>query len=123
RLLTKNFDPATVIEYPVDVYPGAFLVSGSLGAGAWAGGPGRTPERLGAALTRTTVPAFGRYLLDDRVLFAGDSNGDGRCWGPGADYWTERQAFLLGAKFDVIRPTEDGTPGGPADRALVAAIP
>ena len=122
HLLRTDFDPATVIEYPVDVYPGAFLVSGSLGAGAWAGGPGRTPERLGAALTRTTVPAFGRYLLDDRVLFAGESNGDGRWWGPDADYWTERQAFLLGAKFDVIRPTEDGTPDGPADRALVAAM-
>jgi hypothetical protein len=120
--LLKNFDPATVIEYPVDVYPGAFLVSGSLGGGSWEGGPGRTPERLGTALTHTTFPAFGRYLLDDRLLFAGESNGDGRWWGPGADYWAERQAFLLGAKFDVMHPTEDGKPDGPANRALVAAI-
>jgi hypothetical protein len=120
--LIRSFDPATVIEYPVDIYPGAFLVSGSLGGGNWQGGPGRTPERLGAALTRTTVPAFGRYLLDDRVLFAGESNGDGRWWGPDADYWAERQAFLLGAKFDVVRPTEDGKPDGPANRALAAAI-
>src|SRR5262245_24161952 len=118
----KSLDPATVIEYPVDIYPGAFLVSGSLGGGSWEGGPGRTPGRLGAALSHTTVPAFGRYLLDDRVLFAGESNGDGRWWGPGADYWTERQAFLLGAKFDVIRPTEDGKPDGPANLALAAAI-
>jgi hypothetical protein len=121
-LLMKHFDPATVIEYPVDVYPGAFLVSGSFGGGSWAGGPGRTPESLGAALTHTTAPAFGRYLLDDRVMFAGESNGDGRLWGPAADYWVERQAFLLGAKFDVMRPTEDGKPDGPANQALVAAI-
>jgi len=70
----------------------------------------------------TTFPSFGRYLLDDRILFLGESNGAGRWWGPAADYWTERQAFLLGAKFDVIHPTEDGTPEGPEDRALVAAI-
>jgi hypothetical protein len=121
-LLRRDVDPATVIEYPVDVYPTAFLVSGSLGGGNWQGGPGRTPSRVSDGVTQTTFPSFGRYLLDDRILFLGESNGDGRWWGPGTEYWTERQAFLLGAKFDVIHPTEDGKPDGPDDRALVAAL-
>jgi hypothetical protein len=122
RLLTTDIDPATVIEYPVDIYPTAFLVSGSLGGGWWQGGPGRTPDKLGRSLTRTTFPPLGRYLLDDRILFLGESNGDGRWWGPASEYWVERQAFLLGAKFDVMHPTEDGKPDGPEDRALSLAI-
>src|SRR5262249_54072716 len=115
-------DPATVIEYPVDIYPATCLVSGSLGGGDWEGGPGRTSAELGSGLTHTTFPSFGRYLLDDRVLFLGECNGDGRWWGPGAEYWTERQAFLLGAKFDAIHPTENDRPDGPEDQALALAI-
>jgi hypothetical protein len=122
RLLKDTVDPATVIEYPVDIYPTAFLVSGSLGGGSWQGGPGRTLSRLDGSLTRATFPSFGRYLLDDRMLLLGESNGDWRWWGPTADYWTERQAFLLGAKFDVIHPTENGKPDGPEDQALALAI-
>jgi len=121
-LLKHELSGPTVIEYPVDLYPTAFLVSGSLGGGAWNGGPGRTPAELGRALTITTFPPFGRYLLDDRMFFLGESNRDGRFWGPPAEYWTERQAFLLGAKFDVIHPTEDGKPDGPENRALALAI-
>ncbi len=122
QLLQRDLDPATVIEYPVDIYPAAFLVSGSLGGGSWQGGPGRSPSALGREMARTTAPAFGRYLLDDRVILLGESNGDHRWWGPGAAYWTERQAFLLGAKFDVMHPTEDGRPDGPENRALALAI-
>jgi hypothetical protein len=121
-LLKNTIDPATIIEFPVDVYPTGFLVSGSLGGGSWQGGPGRTTAQLDSALTRTTFPSFGRYLLDDRVLLLGESNGDGRWWGKAADYWTERQAFLLGAKFDAIHPTENGKPDGPEDQALALAI-
>src|SRR5262249_47531281 len=61
-------------------------------------------------------------LLDDRVLFLGECNGDGRWWGPSADYWTERQAFLLGAKFDAVHPTENGSQDGPEDQALALGI-
>ncbi len=122
KLIKGEMDPATVIERAVDIYPSASLVSGALGGGTWQGGPGRTPGRLGQALSRTTFPAFGRYLLDDRIMFLGESNGDYRWWGPQGGYWTERQAFLLGAKFDVVHPTENGRPDGPANEALVAAI-
>src|SRR5262249_25156032 len=122
NLLKTEMSPATVIEFPVDVYPVSFLVSGSLGGGSWQGGPGRTKAKVDQTLAHTTFPSFGRYLLDDRTLFLGESNGDGRWWGPSGEYWTERQAFLLGAKFDVIHPTEDGKPHGPADRALALAI-
>jgi hypothetical protein len=122
RRLRGEIDPATVVEYAVDVYPAAFLVSGALGGGDWSGGPGRTPATLDGSRTRTTFPALGRYLFDDRIIFLGESNGDGRWWGAAGDYWTERQAFLLGAKFDVIHPTENGEPDGPEDQALALAI-
>lgn len=48
-------------------------------------------------------PRMGRYLLNDRVVFEGVSNGDHYLWGYGYDrnYFTERQAFLLGAKLDA----------------------
>jgi hypothetical protein len=50
-----------------------------------------------------TFPRFGRYILDDRIIFLGSSNGDFMWWGDyrGWNHWTERQAFLLGAKFDA----------------------
>jgi len=121
-LLKQRVDAGTVVERAVDVYPTAALMSGALGGGSWQGGPGRTTARLGRDVTRTTFPSFGRALLTDRILFLGESNGDGRWWGPTANYWTERQAFLLGAKFDVMRPTEDGKPNGPENRALALAI-
>jgi len=121
-LLKKEFDGGTVIERGVDLYPTAFLASGALGGGSWQGGPERTRAQVDGTLTRTTFPSFGRYVLDDRVLFLGESNGDGRWWGSGGNYWTERQAFLLGAKFDVIRTTENGQPDGPANPALSSAI-
>src|SRR5262249_22547196 len=82
----------------------------------------RSPEELGPKLARTTAPRFGRYILDDRIIFLGESNNDWTFWGPRADYWTERQAFLLGAKFDAIHVNENGKLDGPEDRALGLAI-
>ena len=35
----------------------------------------------------------------------GESNGDHVFWGAKGQHWAERQAFLLGAKFDVISYT------------------
>ena len=101
RLLSSVLPEMSVIEWPVDVYPSAFLVGGSLWGGPqWRTVPG---QELDASHTRMTFPRFGRYLLDDRIIFLGCSNGDFMWWGPyrGWDHWTERQVFLLGAKFDA----------------------
>jgi hypothetical protein len=102
--MLQSLDSEIVIEYPVDVYPVAYLVSGCLQGGNWEGGPGRSVEELGRGRDRTTFPRFGRYLLNDRVIFLGENNSDWRFWGREHDCWTERQAFLLGAKFDAIHP-------------------
>jgi len=106
QMFGDTFPREAVIERPVDVYPAAFLISGSL----WGGkqcttSPGQYPEQMGKNLRCVTFPRFGRYLLDDRILFLGESNGDHMFWGTarGHDYWTERQVFLLGAKFDAMR--------------------
>ncbi len=93
-----------VIEFPIDIYPVTYLVSGCLEGIGWGGGPGRTIEQLGVTIDRTTAPHFGRYLLNDRIIFLGENNSDWRFWGRQADCWTERQVFLLGAKFDAIHP-------------------
>jgi hypothetical protein len=101
RLLSSVLPSMAVIEWPVDVYPSAFLIGGSLWGGPfWSTFPG---EELDATNTRMTFPRFGRYLLDDRIIFLGSSNGDFMWWGDyrGWNHWTERQAFLLGAKFDA----------------------
>lgn len=107
--LRDQCPPATFIEYPVDIYPTAFLISGSLSGGNWAG-------------VMTTLPEFGRYLLDDRLLFLGQSNGDHAFWGPENDYWTERQAFLLGAKFDIITISDNKNAPKQMNRAVEYAI-
>ncbi len=100
----------SVIEFGVDVYPSAFLMSGSLEA---------VNDTVDPAGTRTMAPRFGRYLLDDRIIFLGESNGDHLYWGPSQNYALERQAFLLGAKLDIMRPFE---PGGEAAGTLDEAI-
>lgn len=113
RMIQSTFPPMTVIEFPVDLYPTAFLVSGSLwGNVGWETDPGITPRDFGPRRTRATFPRLGRYLLDDRIMFLGVSNGDFMWWGDvrGHQHWTERQAFLLGAKLDA--PTLfKGVPG------------
>lgn len=104
RLFGDRLPAMSVIEWPVDIYPTAFLASGALWGGLdWSTEPGRTPADLSVTLQRVTFPAFGRYLLDDRVFFLGASNGDYMWWANyrGHQHWTERQAFLLGMKFDA----------------------
>lgn len=120
--MIKTLPPGAVIEGGVDVYPAAFLVSGGLGGGDWSGGPKRGVEALTPAAPRTTFPAFGRYLLDEHIIFLGQSNGDHQFWGPKNNYWTERQAFLLGAKFDVISPEESRRTPAQMNQALRLAI-
>ncbi len=104
RLFQTVFPRMTVIEYPVDVYPTAFLISGSLrGYVRCTTKPGQTTADLDAQTPRMTFPRFGRYLLPDRIMFLGFSNGDFVGWDNfrGYQYWTERQVFLLGTKFDA----------------------
>lgn len=101
-LFRDEFPKDIFIEYPVDIYPTAFLVSGSLGGNQykntdWA----QRVDGLTTKKKKAAYPAFGRYLLDDRVILMGESNGDHIFWGTKGQHWTERQAFLLGAKFDV----------------------
>ncbi len=126
-----TFPEGSVIEWPVDIYPAAYLMGGSLWGGKIGrGGPGLTPENV---CTGVAFARFGRYVLGDRIFFSGVSNGDYYFWGPetgtfnfwgcGLDinracskdwvddyayvcepYWTERQTFLLGAKFDIESP-------------------
>jgi hypothetical protein len=107
RFLSDRCPTDTFIERLVDVYPTAFLVSGSLSGGDWAGGPRAWGRFFVGKASGTTYPEFGRYLMNDRLIFLGQSNGDFAFWGPKNDYWTERQAFLLGAKFDIINVYND----------------
>jgi hypothetical protein len=106
KLFKDVFPQDMFIEYSVDIYPTSFLVSGSLGGNQsktqdWA----RSPEEITTGRKTAAFPAFGRYLLDDRILFMGESNGDHLLWGAKEDDWAQRQAFLLGAKFDVTSYT------------------
>jgi hypothetical protein len=107
RFVRDRLPEGTVIEYAVDVYPRAALVSGSLTGGSFGGGPDREPRELGALrATRTTFPRFGRAVLADKSLFLGESNGDHVFWGAANAHWAERQAFLLGAKLDAMHVAE-----------------
>ena len=101
KLFGSEFSADTVIEGVVDIYPCAYLLSGMVG------GPQHRLDRLGTGDKWMPYPRFGRYLLNDRVIFIGESNGDWDHWGRPHDYWVERQAFLLGAKLDVMHPAED----------------
>jgi hypothetical protein len=126
NLFTNGTIPKnTIIEGGVDIYPVAGLVSGALlGDKNGCGAPQRTPQNS----VKSSYPQFGRYILRDRILFAGEANTDYRFWGAGdwsestdsiATYcgipaWcntngpcahgTERLAFILGNKLDVIHP-------------------
>lgn len=122
RFIGSELPPGAVIEYPEDLYPAAYLMSGSLSGGSWEGRPGNSPEALGKAFRHGTFPRLGRYLVGDRIVFMGQSNTDIRWWGPEQDYWGERQAFLLGAKFDTITPFEGSQASGPVDEAIDQAV-
>jgi len=120
--LRDQCPPDTFIEYPVDIYPTPFLISGSLSGGNWAGGPKTKDQFILGRTAGTTFPEFGRYLLDDRIIFLGQSNGDHLFWGPTNDYWTERQVFLLGAKYDIITLFENHEEPKQMNRAVECAI-
>jgi hypothetical protein len=129
KLFAEGVLPSeALIEGVVDVYPVAGLVSGALvGDQTLCGAPYKPLQR------RTTFPRFGRYLLQDRLIYAGGSNTDWRFWGENnwkntaegglsraCDYerycqtlgdlcshGTERLAFLLGAKLDLLDGTQN----------------
>ncbi len=111
RMFGRELPMETVVEMPMDVFPTAFLISGCLWGCSTL--PGQSLADLSDTHPCVSLPAFGRYLLSDRIFFLGESNGDHAWWGAfrGHNYWTERQAFLLGAKFDAMRIAEsDKTP-------------
>ena len=118
----------SIIEGAVDIYPAAGLVSGALlGDANGCGAPQRTPQNS----VKSSYPQFGRYILRDRILFSGEANVDYRFWGTGnwttqgdtlatscglpawctangpCAYGTERLAFILGNKLDVMHPTNN----------------
>ncbi len=104
NILKKTLPGNSIIEWPVDIYPTSFLIGGSLWGGLkYNTRPGQSLSSLGENKDKVTFVNFGRYLLDDRIMFLGRSNGDWMWWGNFRKYhnWTERQAFLLGAKFDA----------------------
>jgi hypothetical protein len=126
NLFTNGTIPKnSIIEGAVDIYPVAGLVSGALlGDKNGCGAPQKTPQNS----VKSSYPQFGRYILRDRILFSGEANTDYRFSGSGdwsaakdsiASYcgfpaWcntygpcahgTERLAFILGNKLDVIHP-------------------
>lgn len=87
HFINDQLDDVTFIESTVDIYPKPSLASGSYNVA-------------------DPTPQFGRYLLNRRVMFLGESNGGHTLWGLENDHWMERQAFLLGMKFDAIRPND-----------------
>ncbi|MEK7649415.1 MAG: hypothetical protein AAB367_00400 [Patescibacteria group bacterium] len=99
RFLRDRLPKDAVIEGVHDIYPAAFLISGFLDNNNDVVDPG------GA---RTRFPRFGRYFLNGQAMFLGESNGGHAYWGVANNYITEREAFLLGAKLDIMRPFETG---------------
>ncbi|MSR76501.1 MAG: hypothetical protein EXS68_02820 [Candidatus Ryanbacteria bacterium] len=100
RFLRDRLPQGSVIEGVNDIYPGAFLISGFLDAN------NDVIDEVGG--TRTRFPRFGRYFLNEQAMFLGESNGGHAFWGAPNNYVIERQAFLLGAKLDIMRPYEFG---------------
>jgi hypothetical protein len=107
KLFVTQFPRNMMIEYPVDIYPTAFYVSGCLSAGINYRKWGQNPEHFKQGRSKITFPRFGRYLLNDRIIFMGQGNGDHIYWGRKGDYRSERQAFLLGSKYEVITAADN----------------
>ena len=53
-------------------------------------------------MNRIRFPQFATWMLNDRIMITGRSNGDNVFWGAKRTHWTERNVFLLGHKFDVL---------------------
>lgn len=124
------------IEYMPDLYPVAAAVSGTLQNAGYVGGAGHTIDDLKAG-TCTSDPSslcavpfsqLGSYVMNDKILFEGEGNGQELLWGNGINqttpnYWAERQAFLLGHRFLVTHPFEDwGDIAGSRDQLMGRAI-
>lgn len=122
KFLRDQAPPATVIEYSMDVYSLPALFSGSLAGGDLKGSSRAWRELLSGGREVATCPEFGRYLIQDRTIFMGECNGDHVTWGRRNGYWGERQAFLLGAKLDVLSPWEGENPYGPLNLMVDAII-
>jgi hypothetical protein len=120
KLFKSVIPENSFIEFPVDIYPTSFLVSGTLmGRNVLAEKWGKEKADLqNKKFKIAAFPMFGRYFLNDRIIFLGQSNGDHVLWGAKADYWVERSGFLLGAKFDVITPQEGKDDSNILDAAL-----
>lgn len=111
-----------VAEYAVDIYPAAFLVSGGLHGRQFYTLPGGVPDRTNRTGV-TTFPRFVRYLLGDRIIFLGESNGDLVLWGDkrGYNHYGERQAFLMGCKLDWMQHFKSGGADNPGVEEVVRA--
>jgi hypothetical protein len=118
RLIRDRFPPETVIEYGVDCYPAAMLMSGSLSSGG-----NVTPESIsrGQSRDRIPFPRLSRALFCDRLVFLGGSNGDWSWWGRKNMYRAERNAFLLGGKLDAFE-LEDQPNSGRLNAAIDAML-
>ncbi len=119
--LNGNFTTDTILEGAIDVYPASFLISGALRGGSLEGNATTTPENSVNAL----FPRFGRYLLNDRILFMGESLQDyifWQYWNNTNNYFGERQVFLLGAKFDMLHPWENNTAFDVMNRAVNLSV-
>ena len=100
----------SVSEFPVDVYPTAFLGSGLFlgdSPNYYPGGPGSsTLEDLAGSTCQIKFTPLASLVLADRYFFSGAVNDGYKGWGLCRGYWMERQAFLLGHKFDAAWPHE-----------------
>ncbi len=83
---------AEMPEFPMIEGADIFLPFGHLISGAYRG--------------KHAFPEFGRYLLNDRLIFLGESNNGWVDWGAKGQYRQEIRCFLLGAKFDAIHPND-----------------
>ena len=110
KFMRDRLPAGSVMEGVNDVYSGAFLISGFIDA---------TVDSINPAGGLTRFPRFGRYFLNNQAMFLGESNGGYAHWGSANNYLLERQAFLLGAKLDVITPFELG---GSATGVLNSAV-
>ncbi len=122
KALRERFPEGTVVEYGVDCYPAAMVFSGALSMGGTL-----SPQNAERAVSASSpFPRLGRALLNDRVWFMGGCNGDQTYWGRKTFYRAERNAFLLGAKLDVVElpdaPGSAAGESGPLNQAVEAVV-
>lgn len=107
----------SITEGAVDLYSTASYVSGCVNqetAGFEGGlddnGDPAYWERLSngeVPFVRVMVPELGTYVIEDHIFFSGEGNVGAHESGPSRDYWVERQAFLLGHRFDIQNPYDN----------------